>query len=110
MEERRLAILEKKAKKATKGRWFRDVPCQAMPWEVGVSLPWSDDDQREIICSTKPRCGTEEEPYWSTCSPRELYQQMRDADYIAAACPETILGLISEVKRLRKLLKAANLA
>ena len=99
MTEADLTELERLARAATPGRWRKDCPSWALPWMVGVMQPWTEEPVREVVCTLDVRYGNTDD------APRALdlhYNQViADAAFIAAACPQTILELINELRALR---------
>src|SRR5437867_3641145 len=101
MNDTELKTLEKITKAATPGRWVKDATAWSQPWEVGLILPDSDKPVRELICTLDVQYGNTEN------APRALdlhYKQViADSTFIAAAGPDTVLKLIEEIRRLRRI-------
>ncbi|MBL5841166.1 hypothetical protein I4U30_23155 [Enterobacter asburiae] len=83
--------LERLAKGATQGQWWIDSHGHSM-------VAFSDDKNMETVFITDPNMG----PAVRHASTGNLSQWNNDVDatYIAAACPENILRLLTRVEEL----------
>jgi hypothetical protein len=80
------------AQRATQGEWWIDSHGEAM-------VAFTDEGIFEVFTSEKPE-GVEPTRHADTGN-LSYWRNDNDATHIAAACPETVLKLITEIERLK---------